>query len=289
MNFKSSNKEISSYSEIPQRTTLVKYGEEVFRRENCIECHTFNIENERPGRYSLDGFGGTRSSEFVAGLLISPRDYFPGSKMPSYAHLSSSELNKKTLKSTFKNNESVSEPNMESEWNKLNTQAESFMEEINYRSHEEHTKSEAIALVAFLQFIPSSKAQKEINEILKENIKKEDEAQQLFLEKSDSIIRELAKNPNNISLGKKLYQNHCVMCHGENGEGLIGPNLTDDYWLYGGQIKDISDVIINGAPKGMPASKNVLTPTETGQLVSYLMEIKGTNYPGGKGAEGEKE
>lgn len=108
-------------------------------------------------------------------------------------------------------------------------------------------------------------------------------------ENNDNIAQVLAKNNEAISLGKEVYANRCAMCHGENGEGMIGPNLTDDYWIYGGSAKEISEVIMNGSPNGMPGSKNVLTTAEIEQVVTYLMEIKGTNASDGKAAQGEKE
>lgn len=289
LNFNSSNQEISIYPETPQRTTLVKYGEEVFRKENCIECHTFNISNESAERYSLDGFGGTRSSEFVAGLLITPRDFFPGSKMPSYVRLSYSELNETTLKETFRKNQSVSASKLESEWSKLNTQAESLMEEINLRSSAEHPKSEAIALIAFLQFIPSSQVKKKRDSI------KNNMSQILALEQdelyknSESVIRKAANDVSNISRGKELFQKHCAVCHGENGQGEIGPNLIDEYWFYGGKINDIAEVIINGAPKGMPNYKYVFTPTKVGEIIAYINSEKGKDFPYPKDPQGEKE
>ena len=39
--------------------------------------------------------------------------------------------------------------------------------------------------------------------------------------------------------GKQIYDINCVVCHLDNGAGLVGPNLTDQYWVHGGSIKDI--------------------------------------------------
>ncbi len=46
----------------------------------------------------------------------------------------------------------------------------------------------------------------------------------------------------------------CAACHGQRGEGIIGPNLTDNHWIYGGKPADLIKAAIEGFPaKGMPA------------------------------------
>jgi mono/diheme cytochrome c family protein len=288
LNFNSSSEEISKYDENSPRTLLVKYGEQVFENEKCSRCHVLNVEDENKRKKSLDGYGGLKSSTFIASLLINPKDVNPGTRMPSFKKLLTTNLEKSVLRDVFKDI-SISDADFETAWKTINQEANSLKKEIDKEGVYTHPISEATALIAYLQNIPISKAQIEINNVQKKKIEKEDEAQEVYLENSEQIVRDLAKNTNNISLGKELFENRCAMCHGDNGEGMIGPNLTDDYWFYGSSAKDISDVIINGAPKGMPASKNILTPTEIAQIVTYLMEIKGTNYQGGKAAEGVKK
>ncbi|MEP2024777.1 cbb3-type cytochrome c oxidase N-terminal domain-containing protein, partial [Reichenbachiella sp.] len=64
-----------------------------------------------------------------------------------------------------------------------------------------------------------------------------------------------------LASGKTVYERNCVACHKAAGEGGIGPNLTDEYWLHGGSVQDIYNTVKNGVPdKGMIAWKDVLSP-----------------------------
>ncbi|MCO6460139.1 MAG: c-type cytochrome [Saprospiraceae bacterium] len=92
-----------------------------------------------------------------------------------------------------------------------------------------------------------------------------------------------------ISAGKGLYASNCVACHGANGEGGVGPNLTDDYWLHGGKINDIFKVIKYGVlDKGMKSWQEDFSPNQIAQLASFIKSIHGTNPPGAKEKQGEK-
>ncbi|MFN4123803.1 MAG: cbb3-type cytochrome c oxidase N-terminal domain-containing protein [Flavobacteriales bacterium] len=91
--------------------------------------------------------------------------------------------------------------------------------------------------------------------------------------------------------GKKIFMdNNCSSCHGEKGEGnSIGPNLTDDYWLHGGSVRDIFKSIKYGIPaKGMIAWQSVLKPNEIQDLASYIYSLRGSNPPNAKAPQGEK-
>jgi cytochrome c oxidase cbb3-type subunit 3 len=106
------------------------------------------------------------------------------------------------------------------------------------------------------------------------------------LNESDYIA--LLKEDSRIATGKEIYAAKCLACHGANGEGLVGPNLTDEYWIHGGKALEIKHTIENGVlEKGMLAWKTILQPEEINSVVSYLWSIRNTNLPG-KAAEGEK-
>lgn len=92
-----------------------------------------------------------------------------------------------------------------------------------------------------------------------------------------------------IAEGAKLYQQSCVACHGAKGEGGIGPNLTDEYWIHGGAMNDIYKTIKLGYPdKGMQSWESMFTPVQMKDLSSYVKSIKGTNPPNAKAPQGEK-
>ncbi len=52
-----------------------------------------------------------------------------------------------------------------------------------------------------------------------------------------------------IAGGEKVFTQNCAACHGKAGEGVVGPNLTDDYWLHGGSIKDVFKTVKYGWPE----------------------------------------
>ena len=94
-----------------------------------------------------------------------------------------------------------------------------------------------------------------------------------------------------IDAGHALFTQSCVACHGQSGgsmPGGVGPNLTDDYWLHGGSIKDIFKTIKYGWPeKGMISWQNTFSPIQMAQIASYIKSLKGTNPPGAKSPQGE--
>ncbi len=76
-----------------------------------------------------------------------------------------------------------------------------------------------------------------------------------------------------ISAGKSLFQNNCIACHNPNGEGNIGPNLTDDYWIYGPDVKDLFKTIKKGTSNGMPEHASKLNPVQIQQVASFVLSL----------------
>jgi len=98
------------------------------------------------------------------------------------------------------------------------------------------------------------------------------------------------KSAETIARGKIIFDQNCIACHGGAGEGGIGPNLTDDYWLHGGNIKDIFRTIKHGVPdKGMIAWEQQLSPAQIAQVSNYIVSLHGTNPPNAKAPQGELE
>ncbi|WP_211345648.1 cbb3-type cytochrome c oxidase N-terminal domain-containing protein [Paraflavitalea soli] len=90
-----------------------------------------------------------------------------------------------------------------------------------------------------------------------------------------------------LQAGQKIFVTTCFPCHGKGGEGGVGPNLTDEYWLHGGSMKDIFKTIRYGVPeKGMKSWKDDYSPAQIAQLASYIKSIKGTNPPNAKPPQG---
>ncbi|MDX9791452.1 MAG: cbb3-type cytochrome c oxidase N-terminal domain-containing protein [Candidatus Kapabacteria bacterium] len=92
-----------------------------------------------------------------------------------------------------------------------------------------------------------------------------------------------------LASGEQIFKTNCVSCHGAVGEGGIGPNLTDEFFIHGGGMKNVMDVIINGVPeKGMISWKPLLKPEEIQKVASYVMTLTGSNPPNAKAPQGEK-
>lgn len=92
-----------------------------------------------------------------------------------------------------------------------------------------------------------------------------------------------------VNSGQEIYLQSCGMCHGNQGEGMIGPNLTDEYWLHGGDIKDIFRVVKYGVPdKGMVPWESSLTPVQIAQVSNFIASLSGTNPPNPKEPQGDK-
>ncbi len=86
--------------------------------------------------------------------------------------------------------------------------------------------------------------------------------------------------------GERIYQTLCAPCHRLDAGGLVGPNLTDDFWIHGAEFKDSLKTIYDGVPdKGMLTWKGVLTPREIHAVASYIFTKRGTNPPNPKPPE----
>jgi cytochrome c oxidase cbb3-type subunit 3 len=96
-------------------------------------------------------------------------------------------------------------------------------------------------------------------------------------------------DPEVVELGRSRFVKNCASCHGALAQGLIGPNLTDEYWLHGGKVAQVFQVVVKGvAAKGMPPWGRAIAPEEIAALTSYIRSIQGSNPPDAKQAEGER-
>lgn len=97
-------------------------------------------------------------------------------------------------------------------------------------------------------------------------------------------------DPAAVADGKRVFGTTCFACHGALGEGGIGPNLTDTYWINGGAPEQIGQTIYAGVPaRGMPTWRGVLKPEEIRNAAAYVMTLKGSNPPSPKPPQGTPE
>ncbi len=146
-----------------------------------------------------------------------------------------------------------------------------------------------IGVIYFLNFhvfgtgkLPFQEYQEEINIA---NMKREELIRTGAYINENTVV--LLTDNESIKAGKQLFTTNCVTCHGEGGQGIIGPNLTDEYWIHGGGIKNVFTVIKYGVPaKGMITWMNQMNPKLMQQVASYVISLQGTNPPGAKAPEG---
>ncbi len=143
----------------------------------------------------------------------------------------------------------------------------------------------SVIYIFHYEIFQTGNSQKEEYEISMEKAKKEIDA---YLKNSAMNIDEsnvtLLTDATALETGKGFFEANCTACH-KDGRGEIGPNLTDNFWLYGNDIKDVFKTIKNGTPKGMPEHGSKLNPVQLQQVASYVLSLK---YIKGKEPEGKE-
>jgi cytochrome c oxidase cbb3-type subunit 3 len=116
-----------------------------------------------------------------------------------------------------------------------------------------------------------------------------EKAKEEYLAQSANLIDETSVefDPAMAVAGKAIFMTNCAPCHGNVGEGTIGPNLTDRFWLHGGEIKEVFHTVKYGVPeKGMVPWEQTLTPAQIAEVSSYIITLRDTNPANPKAAEG---
>lgn len=108
-----------------------------------------------------------------------------------------------------------------------------------------------------------AQAQKDIDAYLKSQAMNVDETNVTKLDDATALAE-----------GKNIFVTNCAVCHKENASGDIGPNLTDKFWIYGNDIKDVFKTVKNGTPNGMPDHASKLNPIQLQQVSSFILSLK---------------
>jgi cytochrome c oxidase cbb3-type subunit 3 len=112
-------------------------------------------------------------------------------------------------------------------------------------------------------------------------------AEKSGVDPTEGELAALAEGPA-LELGKQLFAANCVACHEAQGQGKIGPNLTDDAWLHGSDALSIFHTVRDGvAAKGMPSWGATLGRTGVTQVTAFVLTLRGKNLPG-KAPEGQR-
>jgi cytochrome c oxidase cbb3-type subunit III len=105
----------------------------------------------------------------------------------------------------------------------------------------------------------------------------------------EKLLATWARDPDVIAEGKQLFATNCVGCHLDNGRGLTGPNLTDEYQIHGSTRMDIYTTVRDGVvAKGMLAWGQTLPPKAVATVAAYATTLRATRAPEGKFPEGSR-
>lgn len=119
-----------------------------------------------------------------------------------------------------------------------------------------------------------AQSKKDIDAYLSKMAMNVDETNATFMTKAEDI-----------SAGKGVFEINCVSCHNPKGEGNIGPNLTDKFWLYGNDVKDLFKTVKYGNANGMPEHASKLNPVQINQVASYVLSLPFTKGKDPQGTE----
>ncbi len=99
----------------------------------------------------------------------------------------------------------------------------------------------------------------------------------IFEEYAKIPVEELAKDPQALKVGQRLFAQNCSQCHGSDARGQNGgfPNLTDDDWLYGGSGEKIKETLLNGRKAAMPAWIDAMGEQGIKETVAYVLSLSG--------------
>lgn len=262
-------------------TPLQLAGRDIYQREGCNNCHTQTVrplktEVLRYGEYSKAGefaydrpflWGSKRTGPDLARIggkypdmwhyrhFEDPRAFFAKSNMPAYGWLKDSALDPPDIEAHMK---TLGLPYTDVQISELNE------------------KNELDAIVAYMQVIGTSVSKKIITVAGAEVTEIEP-------------VNPFAGDPKAIAAGKQIYSDHCSACHGENAKGDIGPDLTDNVFLYAeGDLPDDDyfEIINNGTTPGeveegrttkggMIPYKDTLSKDETWYVIAYIRSLQG--------------
>ncbi len=131
-----------------------------------------------------------------------------------------------------------------------------------------------------------------VNQYRKEMAKAEEQYGPLFTKYASMPIEEVAKDPQALKMGGRIFASTCSVCHGSDAKGAHGfPNLTDNDWLYGGEPATIKTSIMEGRKGMMPAWLDVIGEPGIQNTAAYVRSLSGLKQPEGSRAnlaEGQK-
>ncbi|AGA87052.1 cbb3-type cytochrome c oxidase subunit CcoP2 [Pseudomonas sp. SCT] len=122
----------------------------------------------------------------------------------------------------------------------------------------------------------------QVKEWQREMDKADEQYGPLYAKYAAMPVEEVAKDPQALKMGGRLFASNCSVCHGSDAKGAYGfPNLTDDDWLWGGEPETIKTTILHGRQAAMPAWKDVFGEEGIRNVAGYVRSLSGRDTPEG--------
>lgn len=276
---------------------LVAYGKYIYQREKCARCHTdtYGLDSTK---ISLENIAGKYPDSWHYNHLDDPRMMMPGSTMPRFKKLFRAPLSYKIIIKLLEEGYStITEADSTEIQNTLENESATILHSL--KRYEivpgNPVYSEAIAIIAWLQYRPDTPEQHRKDSVKRELIRIAEEKEKAiidsFLLNKESSIYKLAtsKDALVIEKGKNIFSGSCAVCHLENAAGSIGPNLTDEYWLNGNSDRELFMNIYYGVTdRPMPAWRHSLDNESIALIIAYIHSLQGSNPPNAKAPQGKK-
>ena len=148
-----------------------------------------------------------------------------------------------------------------------------------------------VAVIYLYRFHVSHDGPSQAEEFVAEMQKGEEEKAAYLAHSANNVDETTVKqltDAASVQAGHDIFVKTCAPCHVADGGGAVGPNLTDDYWLHGGTIKDVFKSIKYGwQDKGMKSWKDDFSPVQIQQLASFVKSLKGTHPAVPKAPQGD--
>ena len=126
-----------------------------------------------------------------------------------------------------------------------------------------------------------------VNEWQKEMDKADAKFGPIFAKFAAMPVEEVAKDPQALKMGGRLFASNCSVCHGSDAKGAYGfPNLTDNDWRWGGEPETIKASILNGRHGIMPAWAEVIGEQGVADVAAFVLtNLDGRTLPEGTKAD----
>ncbi len=304
---------IPTIENVKPYTPLELQGRDIYIGEGCVSCHSqmvrpFRSETERYGEYSKAGefvydhpflWGSKRTGPDLARAgvisgkmfkpdswhynhLLNPQGMNAQSIMPPYPWLFTKDIDVASTPVKIRAMQTLGVPygegyDLKAEAD-LMEQAQKIANGLAESGIKIEPQKQIIALIAYMQRLGT-----DISNTPKSDAPKAEHSSHA------KLPMPLPKDSEALAEAKQVYDKSCLICHGAMGEGnLIGPNLTDNYWIHGGSPEDIYQIIAVGFPtKGMQAWNTQLSEEQMVALTSYIINMHGTNPANAREPQGE--